>query len=104
MSGIKRVTPAAIVNVCSAIVTVRPVARSLPNVSSRSSATRRPRPISATKSSRTAAVPSIPSSSPNADRMKSLAGNGIRSGDPRPRPVPTSPPDASANQLCASCP
>ena len=88
--GINRVTPAAIVNVCSAIVTVSPVARGA-----------RRRPPDPTRCGALAdqpdeeqedrAVPSIPSSSPNADRMKSLAGNGIRSGDPRPSPVPTRP-------------
>ncbi len=38
MSGMSRVTPAAIVNVCSAIVVVSPVARSRPKASSRSRA------------------------------------------------------------------
>ena len=49
-------------------------------------------------------VPSSPSSSPIAAKMKSVAANGIRPGDPWPSPVPTIPPLAIPNSACASCP
>ncbi len=47
VSGISRVTPPTITNVWTATIVVRPVASSLPNASSRSTPTRRLRPISA---------------------------------------------------------
>ena len=44
----------------------------------------------------------MPSSSPNAAKMKSLPTYGISVGEPWPMPVPTMPPVASANHPCAS--
>ena len=50
----------------------------------------------------TAIVPSRPSSSPIAAKMKSVVATGIRFGWPRPRPVPWKPPLPNANRLCTS--
>ena len=49
-----------------------------------------------------AVVPNRPSSSPMAAKMKSVSTTGMRSGLPRPRPVPPTPPHARANQLCTT--
>ena len=49
-----------------------------------------------------AAAPSSPSSSPIAEKMKSVATNGMRVGKPMPSPAPVSPPAASANSDCTS--
>ena len=65
---------------------------------------RSPLPTSTRTSSSTAVVPSSPSSSPIAAKMKSVAANGIRPGEPWPSPVPTIPPLAIPNSACASWP
>ena len=72
VSGISRVTPATIANVCSARIVVSPVASSFPNVSRRSIATRSPRAIRTRYSSSSPVAPTMPSSSPKAAKMKSL--------------------------------
>ena len=91
-------------NVCSAIVVVRPVASSSPE--------------------RVLAVQRHAESPPDerdeqqqdrgraehaellSERREDEVARGVRDqvGEPRPRPVPTKPPEASANQLCASWP
>src|ERR671938_97072 len=45
----------------------------------------------------TAISPVMPSSSPIAAAMKSLRASGVRPGRPRPRPVPSRPPQAMPN-------
>ena len=45
-------------------------------------------------------VPISPSSSPIAEKIKSVSAAGILSGVPKPSPVPVNPPSAKANELC----
>ena len=87
-------------NDCTPISTVSPVASNRSNGTSVCSAMRKPAPIISRKASSTALAPTRPSSSPMAAKMKSVSDSGMRLGLPRLRPVPVTPPAENAN--CAS--
>ena len=53
-------------------------------------------PTSSMNAMSTPSVPTRPSSSPIAAKTKSVAAFGMRSGLPRPSPVPATPPDPNA--------
>ena len=95
-------TPPTITNVWIAITAARPAASSLLNPSSAATDARSPLATSSTNSSSSAVVPSRPSSSPIAEKMKSFQDDGISCGWPRPRPEPDTPPVARANHDWAS--
>src|SRR5438067_6620124 len=107
VSGSSRETPPMISSACTVMITVRPVASSVPNVSRDRSAMWKPRAAISPKSSRIAIVPMNPISSPIAAKMKSVGSvplrrpGSISCGWPSPRPVPVRPPDPSANADCA---
>ena len=100
--GMSRVTPPTMTNTCIPNTNVRPAASSREKSSGARRAITNPRPISRKYSSSTAVVPSNPSSSPMAEKMKSVATSGISSGLPRPHPTPDSPPVPKANSDCTS--
>ena len=77
VSGIRRMTPPTMTNVCSAMTVVSPTASSLPKPSVRCSACGAPARTARTYSSSTAVTPNSPSSSPIAAKMKSVQANGM---------------------------
>ena len=93
--GIRRVTPPTMMNACSTMMDVQPVAMNeLTSVFARAAVTR-PRIAKHKKSKSTPAAPSKPASSAMATKMKSDSTTGICSAMPLPTPTPTSPPSAS---------
>src|SRR6185503_3855890 len=80
-----RVTPPTVTNASSATSVDRPTASSVEKPSGARSPTRSPLPTSTRIRSSTAVVPSNPSSSPIAAKMKSVAANGISPDDPAAR-------------------
>ena len=97
VSGITRVTPPMMTNVCTPRIVARPAANSFENGRSAWTAMRNPLPTSSRKhDDARATVPSRPSSSPMAAKMKSVDATGIMSGLPSPRPVPAKPPVPNA--------
>ena len=63
------------------------------------SAIAKPLYITTINPKRIVVVPISPSSSPMAEKIKSVSTAGIRSGFPSPRPVPDKPPSAKAKEL-----
>ena len=97
VSGISRVTPPMMTNACSDIDATRPVAVNAAMSVLARAAVASPRMAKTRKHRTIAAPPSNPSSSPIAEKMKSVATKGMRSGMPAPSPTPVSPPAANAN-------
>ena len=97
-----RVTPPTITNACSTIAATRPTAVNAAMSVLAREAVASPRTEKIRKQMMTAAPPSSPSSSPIAEKMKSVATNGMRVGSPCPSPAPVSPPAASAKSDCTS--
>src|SRR6266540_4143498 len=95
--GMSRVTPPRMTNVWMPMMLVRPAANSFGNGRSACTAIRNPAATSSRNAIRIATVPSSPSSSPIAEKMKSVDAFGILSGLPSPRPVPAKPPDPNEN-------
>ena len=92
VSGIRPVTPPTITKTCRASTNDRPPASSLANGSRTPTAARSPRCTISAKMIRIAIRPVSPSSSPNAEMMKSLWASGVMYGWPWPSPLPRIPP------------
>ena len=75
---------------------VIPAARSLAKSDLATRAVRSDAPTSMRNAITMPTVPSSPSSSPMAAKMKSLEATGMSPGWPRPRPEPTRPPEPKA--------
>jgi len=102
VSGMMRVTPPMMMNVCTPRITASPAASSLVKPRSDCTAMRNAVPTSRRNAMTTAIVHTSPSSSPMAANTKSFAALGILSGAPRPGPVPAMPPSANAYHDCTS--
>ena len=102
VSGMRRVTPPTITNDCSAIVATSPVAVSDAMSERARTAVASPRRHSTRYAATMAAPPMRPSSSPMAEKMKSVTTKGMRVGRPCPGPTPVNPPAARANSDCTS--
>ncbi len=94
--GMRRVTPPMMTNACMEIAATRPTPTNAARSDLARAAVMNPRIANSRKSRMTAAAPRSPSSSPMAEKMKSVETNGMRVGMPLPIPVPTIPPSAKA--------
>ena len=103
VSGITRNTPPRIKNVCKAMIVAIPAANNFANGRAASIAMRYALPIRSMNAATTPIVPTSPSSSPIAAKMKSVAASGTIPGWPSPRPVPPIPPEPSAYQPWIGC-
>ena len=98
VSGITRVTPPMITNAWTPRIVASPAANSCENGRFDWIAMRNALPTRSRKPPMTATVPISPSSSPMAEKMKSVVATGITLGLPSPRPVPVKPAGAEREQ------